>query len=132
MEWNAMQCNVMYVMYVMYVMSEWGGCPHGLATPCVCGMGLGLGRGRKFFRRRPRRRRRRRRPSQGQKENLVVSQISGGRKPSKINPRRLKMEKWVSSENAACVAKEKRKKKNDTNHDFFENLMKRGSCQDHV
>ncbi len=37
-------------------------------------------------------------PPRGKKENLIVSQISGGR-PSKINTRRLKMKKWVSSEN---------------------------------
>ena len=43
-------------------------------------------------------------PSQGQKENLIVSQISGRTHPLKINPRRLKIKKLVSSESVTFIA----------------------------
>ena len=51
----------------------------------------------------------------------------GEQKPLKINARWLKMEKWVSSKNATFIAKNRYKVKKN-----FENLMKRGSCQQNL
>ena len=83
--------------------SEWGVCPHGLATPCMCGMGLG--RGRKFFRRR------RRRPPRGKKKIWSYPKSQGEQKPSKINPRRLQMGKVSSFKKCNVHRKEKQKEK---------------------